>query len=60
MAEELKYGADPDSIQKAIDAIGNSFEWVETPQGLEYWEQVVRNLESILDEVHPLRPMTRR
>lgn len=53
MARKVKYNADPAQLQQAIDAIGNGFDWMGTPQGLEYWEQVLQNLEGLLDEVAP-------
>jgi hypothetical protein len=53
MARTKKYNADPKQIQKAIDLIGNGFDWLSTPQGIDYWEQVQRNLEALLDEVSP-------
>jgi hypothetical protein len=55
VADKYKYGADPQEIQNAIDGIGNGFNWIETPQGVEYWEQVLQNLESLQRELKPAR-----
>lgn len=53
--KKLKYDADPAAVQRAIDAIGQGFSWHATPQGPDYWEKVLQNLEGMLDEVKPLR-----
>lgn len=53
MARKKKYNADPKLLRQALDAVGNGFDWNSTPQGLEYWEKVLQNLEGLLDEVEP-------
>jgi len=51
MPRKQKYNADPEQMRQAIDNIGNGFDWDSTPQGLEYWEKVLQNLEGLLDDV---------
>lgn len=55
MARANKYNADPEALRRAMADIGDGFDWDSTPQGLEYWEQVLQNLEGLMDQVEPLK-----
>lgn len=37
----------PERLETAIDTLQEAFAWSDTPQGFNYWQQVLRNLESL-------------
>lgn len=45
-----EYQADPEEIMAALHSVTNAFAWGRTPQGFDYWQQVVNNLKSLLNE----------
>ena len=47
----IKLKPDKDEIERAKSALLNGFLWEHTPQGANYWDEVVRNLESIIKAI---------